>query len=162
RQGALAQRLALQVDEAVLGDEVLHVHPRRRHDCPAAQPRHDPRDLAIVCRGVEGQEGFAALRLEGRAHEVELAAGAAVLVAAEHSTRSSMPLLSSSVWMPRSLWSRSERATASGMPPMPSWSVAPSGTSAAMARPITSSSGRGGCGGTSISGTSFSTIASTS
>ena len=48
-----------------------------------------------------------------------------------------------SVWTPRSCLSRSARAAALGMPPMPSWMVLPSSTSSAMCPPMARSTGDG-------------------
>ncbi len=45
--------------------------------------RRDARDAPIFGRGVEGQEGFTPLRVEGAPDEVELAAGAAELLACQ-------------------------------------------------------------------------------
>jgi hypothetical protein len=67
-----------------------------------------------------------------------------------------------SLWMPRSRLSIRAWATALGMPPMPSWRVAPSQISWAIMPPMIWSSLLMGAGGTSVMGRSLSTSASTS
>ena len=50
-----------------------------------------------------------------------------------------MPLVSISVWTPRSFLLSRAAATALGMPPMPSWMQEPSGTMSAMSLPMAAS-----------------------
>src|SRR5262245_29027536 len=78
RPGALGDRLALQVDAAVLGDDVHHVGARRG-DHVAGGERRDDAALArpaLVVGRREAHERLPALRGVGAAHELELPAGA--------------------------------------------------------------------------------------
>ena len=65
------------------------------------------------------------------------------------STRSTTESVNISVWTPRSRLSRRASAVAAGIAPIPSWSVAPSGTSSATYSPIRRSTSPIGPTGTS-------------
>ncbi len=76
------------------------------------------------------------------------------------SIRGTTPSVMASVCSPRCLWFVSAASTAFGMPPTPIWSVAPSGMSSAMWRPMRLSISLGTQVGSSTSGSSTSTAAS--
>src|SRR6185436_10775876 len=77
--GALGHRLALQVRQAVLGDDEHDIRARRGHDVARRQPEDDSASplAALVIRRREADERPAALRGIGPAHELQLPAGAA-------------------------------------------------------------------------------------
>ena len=77
--GAFGNRSSLQVDHAVLGDDVHHVRARRRDDVAGREVEHDPALAlaALLVGGRQADERLAALRCIGAAHKLQLASGAA-------------------------------------------------------------------------------------
>src|SRR5206468_9847641 len=78
RPGALGDRLSLEIHDPVLRDDVHDVGARRGDDV-ARRQRADDAALplaALLVRRREADEGLAAPRRVGAAHELELPAGA--------------------------------------------------------------------------------------
>lgn len=76
--GPLADVLAVKVGDAVFGHYVMDVAARERHTRALLEEGDDARDLAVLCGGLDRQDGLAALRQDRAAHEIRLSADAAV------------------------------------------------------------------------------------
>ncbi len=68
----------MQVDHAVLGDDVVHVAARGHDACTRLEHGHDARDLTARRGGGQGDDGLTALGKRRAADEVHLAADARV------------------------------------------------------------------------------------
>ena len=75
----LGHRLALEVDESIFGDDVHDVRAWRGDDISRRQVEHDAAAAlaALVVSRRQANEGLAALRGVGTAHELQLSARAA-------------------------------------------------------------------------------------
>src|SRR5437899_910405 len=83
RRGPLPLSASLQLRRAVLGHYPVREESRRRHGRPGRQPRHDPRDAPLASGGGQRDDRGAAARAAGAEDEIELAADARHLPAAE-------------------------------------------------------------------------------
>ena len=83
RQRPFLHALAVQVGDAVLGDDVVHVAARGDHAGAGREARHDARDRAVLGRRGQGDDRLAARRAGRAAVEVDLPADAGVESRAE-------------------------------------------------------------------------------
>jgi hypothetical protein len=83
RCGALADRLAEQVGDAVLGDHVMHVGARNGGGFARQQRRTDARGRAVIRGRGHAQDRLAPARARGAAQELLLHADAAIELAVE-------------------------------------------------------------------------------
>src|SRR5208282_5060953 len=76
--GALADRLAVQVGDAVFGDDVANEAARCDDASAGGKRGHDARDRVVFGGGGKGDDGLAAVGARSSAQEVHLATDAAV------------------------------------------------------------------------------------
>ena len=77
--GPLPKGLPLQVGDAVLGDDVVHIVPGGRYRRAMGEEGHDAGHLAAGSGGGHGDDRLAARAHAGAAHEIHLAAHPAEL-----------------------------------------------------------------------------------